>query len=47
MYINLFVQYDDWKMIGAVDSPSNFFMYMYLIGMSMTTNDDWFCPSRN
>ena len=47
MYINLFVQYDDWKMIGAVDSPSNFFMYMYLIGMSMATNDDWFCPSRN
>ena len=40
MYINLFVQYDDWKMIGAVDSLSNFFMYMYLIGMSMTTNDD-------
>ena len=25
MYINLFVQYDDWKMIGAVDSLSNFF----------------------
>ena len=46
-YINLLVQYDDWKMIGAVDSLSNLFMYMYLISMSMTTNNDWFCPSRN
>ena len=38
--MNLFVQYDDWKMIGAVGSLSNFLMYMYLISMSMTTNDD-------